>query len=83
MLAESGEYLDIRELELSLKESCDYIELYGAKCERFFNASGKLKSDKLIEMYDSFESIIEQNIEELHDVKIELAGNFSEGGAAL
>ncbi len=83
MLAESGEYLNIRELELSLKESCDYIELYGAKCERFFNASGKLKSDKLIEMYDSFESIIEQNIEELHDVKIELAGNFSEGGAAL
>lgn len=82
MLAESGDYLDIRELELSIKESCDYIELYGAKCERFFNASGKVESKKLIEMYDSFEEIIERNIENLHDVKIELAGAFSEGGDA-
>ena len=80
MLAESGDYLDIRELELSIKESCDYIELYGAKCERFFNAEGKIEADKLIGMYDSFESLIEHNIENLHDVKIELAGTFSEEG---
>lgn len=83
MLAESGDYLDIRELELSIKESCDYISLYGAECDRFFNADGKVKSEKLIEMYDSFEELIEKNIENLQDVRIELNGSFGEAGDAV
>ena len=78
-----GDYLDIRELELSIKESCDYISLYGAECDRFFNADGKVKSEKLIEMYDSFEELIEKNIENLQDVRIELNGSFGEAGDAV
>lgn len=83
ILAESGDDLDIRELELALKESCDYIKLYGAKCELLFNATGKVSSDQLVKMYDEFERLVERNIENLNDVTIEVNGNYGVGGEVI
>jgi hypothetical protein len=80
ILAESDDKLDIRELELAIKESCDYIKLYGAECEMLLEARGKISSDKMIQMYDEFEYHIEKNIENLSDVKVELTGTFGTGG---
>lgn len=80
ILAESGDMLDIRELELALKESCDYISLYGSQCELLFNATGKVSSEQLVKMYDEFERIVERNIENLQDVKIEINGRYGLGG---
>ena len=83
ILAESGDDLDIRELELALKESCDYIKLYGAKCELLFNATGKVSSNQLVKMYDEFERLVERNIENLNDVTIEVNGNYGVGGEVI
>ena len=80
LLAESSDTQDIGELELAIRESCEYIKLYGAECETVLNARGRVPNEQLIKMYDEFEQLIEQKIDTLRSVKVELTGEFGEGG---
>ena len=80
LLSESSDTQDIGELELAIRESCEYIKLYGAECETVLNARGRVPNEELIKMYDEFEKLIEHNIDSLHSVKVELTGKFGEGG---
>ena len=69
------EYVEVNELYLSIRESMDYLGLYGVKCECFNDVKGMMKTLRILELYEIYQNIINDNLNDLDSIMINISGN--------
>ncbi|MBQ6586941.1 MAG: hypothetical protein IJH83_09100, partial [Coriobacteriales bacterium] len=73
LLAYDSERMSPVELELALRESCEYLELYGTTCRLSSNRStAAVDGQLLILAYDLFEAAIDAALPSLQAVMVDL-----------
>ena len=63
LLSESGD-MDVHELVLAVRESMDYLELLGIHSELSVITNGSMSGEKILSLYEKFESSVESFIKE-------------------
>ena len=61
------------ELENSIRESLEYLQLNGIECGYFSNANGRFAADDLLRTYNFFQEIIEDNMSSMKKIFVNLA----------
>lgn len=79
LLASEEDTLPVRDLMLALKESGNYLTLAGLRTDTQQTEEGTLSADRLIAIYDAFESIAEQLIGSASSLMI----SVGQGGITL
>ena len=64
LLAENSTLLQAKELSYCLKESAEMIQLYGTMVSVDSSCQGETKAEYLIAVYDTFEQLIEQILDQ-------------------
>lgn len=72
-LAEKSDVVESRELELCLEESLSNLELLGCECGLEVQAGLKLKPQEAYAIYDLFEAVLEQAMEDLQSFWMQLS----------
>ena len=60
MISQNNKTISNVELDLSIGESLDYLELYGFICNYKAHGSMSIENDVLLEMYYVFEKVVEE-----------------------
>lgn len=74
LLEEHTECLDAFELETSIRESVEYLNVYGVMCAFHRNVSGGFSANEIILAYELFEAVVEAALPSLTALLINLAG---------
>ncbi|MBQ5311255.1 MAG: hypothetical protein ILP19_04350 [Oscillospiraceae bacterium] len=78
LLNEQSDKTDISELYHSVRESLDSLKLLGITCSVYTEGSGKVPSKAILDAYDFFEHITEENIASVTAVMVLLGRRDSE-----
>lgn len=72
LLKQNDSVLNGFELENSIRESLDYIQLNGVKCHYTSDAKAMAEADELILAYSYFQNVVEDNIEDMRNLTVNL-----------
>lgn len=73
LLRQNDSILHGFELENSIRESLEYIQLNGVKCKYTSSVSGNFEADDLLRTYNYFQEIVEANIEDMKSISVNLS----------
>lgn len=73
LLRQNDPVLNAFELENSIRESLDYIQLNGITCGYTSNAKADFSADDLLRTYNYFQEIVEANLSTMKELFVELS----------
>ncbi|MGN0546253.1 MAG: histidine kinase N-terminal 7TM domain-containing protein [Acutalibacteraceae bacterium] len=73
LIADGAEFLDVRELFLSIKESAEYLKLYGAPCSVFCDGEFMMSAETVLLAFDLWQAVIEAFLPGLEAVMAKLS----------
>lgn len=74
IIADQTDIISIEELEISIRESMEYLRLAGLSCELYKDSSFDILSKNSVLAYDFFEDTVEEAIDKAHSVLVYLSG---------
>lgn len=76
LLSYDNEDIDINELGLCLKESMEYLNLYGTKASCFNNVNGVIKSKDALDAYETFQNLINDHLEDMLSMMVNINDHY-------
>ena len=73
LLRQNDNILHAFELENSIRESLEYIQLNGVECKYRSNADGNFEADDLLRTYNYFQETVEANIDNMKTLVVDLS----------